>query len=62
MLTATDPTETLLSPVQLAEYLALPVKTLYRWRSIGEGPRGLKIGKHVRYRPSDVEAWLEDCD
>jgi predicted DNA-binding transcriptional regulator AlpA len=30
---------------------------VYRWNSDGTGPRRLKIGKHVRYRLVDVEAW-----
>jgi predicted DNA-binding transcriptional regulator AlpA len=34
------------------------VKTLYQWRYRGVGPPGLRIGRHIRYRPEDVEAWL----
>jgi excisionase family DNA binding protein len=55
-----DPFE-LLSPNQLADLLAIPVATVYRWRSAGSGPRGHRIGKHVRFRRSDVEAWLDAC-
>jgi len=44
---------------EVADYLGLPVKTLYQWRSTGRGPRGLRVGKHVRYRWSDVETWLD---
>jgi predicted DNA-binding transcriptional regulator AlpA len=36
----------------------LSVLTLRRWRSQGKGPRFLKLGGAVRYRLSDVEAWL----
>jgi hypothetical protein len=25
----------------------------------GDGPPSLRIGKHLRYRPADVEEWLE---
>ncbi len=50
---------TLLSPQQLADYLGVPLATIYRWRYEGTGPRGIKVGKHVRYRQRDVEAWLE---
>lgn len=49
----------LLSPQQLADYLGVPVATVYRWRHESTGPRGIKVGKHVRYRRGDVEAWLE---
>jgi excisionase family DNA binding protein len=47
---------------QLAEYLGVPVATLYQWRSKGYGPVGLRVGKHVRYRPADVERWLSTLD
>jgi excisionase family DNA binding protein len=50
--------ETLLSPQQLADYLAVPVATVYRWRHESTGPRGIRVGKHVRYRRRDVEEWL----
>lgn len=48
-----------LSPEELANYLSIPLSTVYVWRSRGGGPKGKKIGRHVRYRRSDVEAWLE---
>jgi excisionase family DNA binding protein len=48
-----------LSPQDLADYLAVPVATVYRWRHRHEGPKGLRVGRHVRYRRSDVETWLE---
>jgi excisionase family DNA binding protein len=43
---------------QLAEFLGVPVATLYQWRTKRYGPTGLRIGKHIRYRPADVERWL----
>lgn len=49
----------LLSPSELATYLAVPLATVYRWRSRREGPVGLRVGKHVRYRVDDVERWLD---
>ena len=50
----------LLTTQQLAEYLAVPVATLYSWRHAGEGPPGFRVGKHVRYRWGDVEEWVRD--
>ncbi len=50
----------LLSVEQLAELLGVPVATVYRWNYLGTGPQRLAIGRHVRYRLSDVEAWLRD--
>jgi excisionase family DNA binding protein len=44
---------------EVAEYLGVPVQTLYVWRNKGVGPRAVRVGKHLRYRWSDVDAWLE---
>lgn len=59
MTTQLRPGQGLRSPEQLAEYLGVPLATVYRWRTRGGGPRGVKVGRHVRYRDRDVEAWLE---
>jgi excisionase family DNA binding protein len=42
----------------LARLLRVPKATIYRWRSMGEGPIGYSIGRHVRFRWPDIEAWL----
>jgi excisionase family DNA binding protein len=44
---------------EVAEYLGVPVKTLYRWRTCHTGPRASKVGKHLRYRWADVDRWLD---
>jgi len=49
----------LLTAAELASELAVPLCTIYAWRSAGKGPRGVRVGKHLRYRRSDVDAWLE---
>ncbi len=49
----------LLSPAEVAAYLGVPLKSVYAWRSVGTGPRGIRVGRHVRFRPADVEAWLD---
>lgn len=51
--------ERLMSLGDLSEMLGVPVNTLYGWRVRGEGPPGYRVGRHVRYRRSAVEAWLE---
>lgn len=43
---------------EMSAYLRIPVKTAYNWRSMNKGPKGIKVGRHVRYRYEDVEAWL----
>jgi excisionase family DNA binding protein len=48
----------LLTQDEAAELLKLSVRTVERLRVSGTGPKFLKIFRSVRYRPSDVEAWL----
>jgi len=43
----------------LADYLGIPVQTVYKQRAEGTGPPGYRIGKYVRWKRSEVEAWLE---
>jgi len=57
--TETTPRERLLSPQDLAELLQIPTATLYKWRHTGDGPLGIRVGRHVRYRPADVDRWLK---
>lgn len=47
-----------LSPTQLAEVMGVPVKTVYLWNSAGTAPTAMRLGKHIRYRREDVEAWM----
>ncbi len=54
-----DSTSQLISPQDLADLLGVPLQTIYRWRTYGDGPRGLRVGRHVRYRRHDVDAWIE---
>lgn len=44
---------------EVADFLGVPVKTLYTWRTTSTGPRASKVGKHLRYRWADVESWLD---
>jgi excisionase family DNA binding protein len=52
--------ERLMTIADLSMMLGVPIDTLYGWRHRGEGPMGYRVGRHVRYRRSSVEAWLED--
>src|SRR5215207_5613105 len=49
----------LMSLTDVSEMLGIPVHTLYRWRYMGDGPVGYRVGRHVRYRREAVDAWLE---
>jgi excisionase family DNA binding protein len=44
----------------VAQSLGISKVTLYSWRAQAKGPRFTKIGRLVRYRSSDVDAWLEE--
>ncbi len=50
----------LLSPADVAAYLGVPLRTVYAWCSRGDGPRGYRVGRHVRFVLDDVDRWLED--
>ena len=50
---------TWLSPTEAAEHLRLTPRALEGLRSRGQGPRFHKVGRLVRYRLSDIDAWLE---
>jgi predicted DNA-binding transcriptional regulator AlpA len=52
------PLPELLSAPGLADYLSVPVSTVYHWRNRGEGPPGFKVGKRVYYRADEVAKWL----
>lgn len=49
----------LMDEKDLAKHLKLSVSTIRRLRGASEGPKIYRVGKSVRYRLSDVEAWLQ---
>lgn len=51
----------LLTQKDLAEYVHKSTAWCERARWAGEGPRFVKLGRHVRYRADDVLAWIEQC-
>jgi excisionase family DNA binding protein len=51
--------EVLMTVEELAAYLDVPKVTIYNWNSRDTGPLRVKIGRHVRYRRADVDAWLK---
>ena len=42
---------------QVADYLGVPKQTIYTWRTTGYGPRGFRVGKHLRWRAATVIQW-----
>jgi len=59
MATASKTLETLLNEHDVAGITGLSVASVRRWRLLRQGPRYLKIGSAVRYKPEDISAWLE---
>ncbi len=47
------------TPQDVAEFLGVPVATLYQWRCRGIGPTAHRVGKHLRYDPDEVRAWFD---
>ena len=56
---ALDPVVTM---SQLASQLGVSVQTLYDLRSKGRGPRGFRVGRELRFRVSEVDAWLAQLE
>lgn len=55
-----DDPDRLLNVDELADYLGVPAKTLYAWRYRRAGPHGFRVGRHLRYRWSDIQRWIEE--
>ncbi|MFC8345213.1 helix-turn-helix domain-containing protein [Streptomyces sp. NPDC057280] len=47
-----------LTPDDIAEMFEVPIETVYQWRKKRTGPPGFRIGKHLRYDPADVHAYV----
>lgn len=52
------PPSPLMSESEAAAYLTLQPSTLRAWRYRGGGPRFVTLGRSVRYRVIDLDAWL----
>ena len=51
--------EPVLTTSELAEYLGVQVQTIYDLRTDGRGPSGMRVGREIRYRVSDILRWLD---
>ena len=49
----------LMTTAEVAALTRTPEATVRYWRHIGAGPRGVKLGRRVLYRESDVRQWIE---
>lgn len=49
----------LLTPQQVADYRGTTVAVLAQERHNHRGPRFIRDGRRIRYRASDIAAWLD---
>lgn len=47
---------------ELCAHLHVPIQTLYDLRSQGRGPRGFRVGRELRFRAGEIEAWLASLE
>ncbi|RSM51037.1 hypothetical protein DMB66_42920 [Actinoplanes sp. ATCC 53533] len=52
--------EEILTLDEVAQLLKVPVGTLRKWRTDGEGPKGFRAGEYIRYRRSAVEQFIAE--
>jgi excisionase family DNA binding protein len=57
--TEVAPSHEIMTAPEVAEYLRVPLKSLYTWRYTHDGPPSARVGKYLRYRRTDVDAWLD---
>jgi predicted DNA-binding transcriptional regulator AlpA len=50
--------ERLLTQSEVAELLGIAPRAMESWRLRGTGPRYVRVGRLIRYRNTDVSAWL----
>ena len=51
--------ERLLNDHEVAALVGVSVATVRRWRLLRRGPRYLRIGVLIRYRPDSIRQWLD---
>jgi len=55
-----DAREPLWKPRDVADFLEVSERTIEGWRQRGAGPPFIKVSaRRIRYRPEDVEGWIE---
>jgi predicted DNA-binding transcriptional regulator AlpA len=56
------PLDRLWSVADVAAFLGVPANTLYQWRHQNYGPKGRRVGRYIRYDPSEVRRWFQSLD
>lgn len=50
--------EPVLTLTELCSHLHVSAQTIYDLRCQGRGPHGFRVGRELRFRISEIEAWL----
>lgn len=58
--TTVSPPAAVMTTPEAAAYLHVQPTTLEQWRWNGKSPRFVKIGRSVRYRIADLDAFLDE--
>jgi predicted DNA-binding transcriptional regulator AlpA len=58
MATLSNILEALLNEHAVARILGVSLASVRRWRLLRQGPKYIKIGSSVRYKPEDLASWL----
>ena len=48
----------LLIEQDVADHIGVSIQTVRKWRHDGIGPRYIKIGRTIRYRQEDIDAFF----
>jgi len=48
----------LMTTEEVADYLQVPTRTVEDWRLRKVGPDFVRVGKHVRYRSTELDMWI----
>lgn len=52
-------TEAIMKPREVAEYLRIPIRTLYKFCNECKVP-ATRIGKHWRCRKTEIDKWFDE--
>lgn len=45
---------------EMAKRVGVSVDTARYWHATGYGPKGARIGRRLKYRESDIDAWINE--
>lgn len=46
----------------VADHFHVVPRTVHTWRYTRTGPHGVKIGRHVLFRESEIRRWEAECE